>query len=127
MPADLALPASDEAEISLFGPGLGEAIAIHAGNGDWILVDSCFDNDGDPAALAYLTGLGVDLSNVRCLIATHWDDDHVGGLARTLEACTRATFACSAALRSGEFLVLAESAGASSMMTRSGFSSSPAY
>ena len=122
MPADLAPPDPDQVELSLFGPGLGEAIALHAGNGDWLLVDSCFDDQGDPAALAYLMSIGVDPTNVRCLVATHWDDDHVGGLARTLEACTAAKFACSSAVRTHEFLVLTESAGSGSMMTRSGFS-----
>ena len=122
VPADVAPPDPEEVEVSLFGPGLGEAIAVHAGHGDWLLVDSCFDDQGDPAALAYLARIGIDPTNVRCLVATHWDDDHIGGLSRALEACTAATFACSSAVRTQEFLVLTESVGSNSLMTRSGVS-----
>jgi hypothetical protein len=120
--AEQDAPDPHVAEISLFGPGLGEAIAIHAGCGDWILVDSCFDNDGQPAALAYLRSTGVDPASVVCVVATHWDDDHIGGLAQTLNACKQATFCCSSAVRTGEFLVLTETQGARAMMTQSGFS-----
>lgn len=45
-------PALNEVEISVFGPGYGEAIAVHTGNGNWLLVDSCIDpGSGLPAAL----------------------------------------------------------------------------
>jgi len=36
-------PAADEIEVTLFGPGYGEAIAVHLGEGAWLLVDSCID------------------------------------------------------------------------------------
>ena len=43
-------PASDEVELSLFGPGYGEAIAVHVGDGKWILIDSCKEKGTkDPA------------------------------------------------------------------------------
>ena len=32
-------PGIDTLEVSLFGYGVGESLAIHVGNGDWILVD----------------------------------------------------------------------------------------
>jgi hypothetical protein len=38
------------------------------------------------------------------IVATHWHDDHISGLAATLEACTKAKFCCSSALSSEEFL-----------------------
>lgn len=36
-----AAPATDEIELTLFGPGYGEAIAVHLGEGAWLLVDPC--------------------------------------------------------------------------------------
>ena len=35
----LEAPAAGELEVSLFGPGFGEALALHIGAGKWILVD----------------------------------------------------------------------------------------
>lgn len=40
-----APPAADEIEFSLFGPGYGEAVAVHLGDGTWLLIDSCIDPD----------------------------------------------------------------------------------
>jgi hypothetical protein len=62
--APLNAPAPHEIEISLFGPGFGESIVVHAGNDHWIIVDSCIDADsGRPAALAYLDSIKVDVSS----------------------------------------------------------------
>ena len=36
-------PATNEVEISLFGPGYGECIVIHVGENEWVIVDSCID------------------------------------------------------------------------------------
>jgi hypothetical protein len=48
-------PAPDEVEIVIFGPGIGEAIAVHIGYNQWLLVDSCrVGNNKRPAALQYL-------------------------------------------------------------------------
>jgi len=59
-------PAADEIEVTLFGPGYGEAIAVHLGEGVWLLVDSCVDPDSKaPASGTYLEGFGVDPSQVR--------------------------------------------------------------
>jgi hypothetical protein len=101
-------PKPDEVEISLLGPGFGESLVIHLGDGRWIIVDSCIDSETDePAALRYLALIGVDpASSVSHVIATHWHDDHVGGLSKVIEACAKATFCCAAALTSPEFLYL---------------------
>ena len=32
-------PASHEIEITVFGPGYGEAIAVHLGEQQWMLID----------------------------------------------------------------------------------------
>jgi hypothetical protein len=101
-------PKNDEIEVTLFGPGFGESLLIHIGDGRWIIIDSCIDSETDePAALRYLADIGVDpASSVSHVIATHWHDDHVGGLSKVVEACTNATFCCAAALTSPEFLAL---------------------
>jgi hypothetical protein len=115
-------PDADELEISLFGPGYGEALAIHVGNASWILVDSCLDTrTGRPAALAYLEDIGVDYSRqVVLVLATHWHDDHVRGLAEVVRRCASARFAYSGALRTPEFFVLVESPGLGTERVTSG-------
>ena len=98
-------PDDDEIEVSLFGPGYGECILVHIGNGKWIIVDSCIDEDSQPAALAYLRSLGSKPSEVVCLIvATHWHDDHIRGMAELVEACRNAYFCCASAFTRKEFL-----------------------
>lgn len=106
--AELLAPESTELEVSIFGPGYGESIVLHIGNGEWILVDSCLEpNSREPAALQYLSGLGVDVeSAVKLIVATHWHDDHVRGLAQIFDKCNSAKVALSAALRKEEFLAL---------------------
>lgn len=105
------LPADDELEISVFGPGVGESIILHVGGGKWTVVDSCLDPESrQPIALKYLRQLGVALENVVAIIATHWHDDHTKGLAEIVRQCTRAEFFCSTAVREEEFLSLVAAA-----------------
>jgi hypothetical protein len=76
-------PLADEIEVTLFGPGYGEAIAIHLGDMAWLLVDSCIDpHSKKPAAETYLESIGVGTHCVKALIASHWHDDHVRGFSR---------------------------------------------
>lgn len=95
-------------EVSVFGPGYGECILIHAGDGDWIIVDSCIDVATRQAvAVDYLRRIGVDPSRaVKLVVATHWHDDHVRGMAATVDVCHNARFVCSDALNTREFLTL---------------------
>ena len=98
-------PGTDDLEITLFGPGYGESIVVHIGNGAWIVVDSCIEAEGMPAALPYLRGIGVDPATaVALVVATHWHDDHIRGMARLVAACQNARFSCAAALCREEFL-----------------------
>lgn len=84
-------PATDELEVTIFGPGYGEAIAVHLGANRWILVDSCIDPDSKaPAALNYFDRIGVSLERVVSVIASHWHDDHVRGLSEVVARCTSA-------------------------------------
>lgn len=100
-------PGNDELEITLLGPGYGESIVLHVGAGAWVLVDSCIDQTGEPRALRYLTGLGVDPANNVCLIvATHWHDDHIRGMAQLVTACGKADFCCASVLCREEFLAV---------------------
>ena len=102
-------PASNEIEVSLFGPGYGECIAVHIGAGEWIVIDSCKSSEtGRPAVLDYLDQLSVDVSrDVSFLICSHWHDDHIRGFGELAERCKSAKVVCSGALRSEEFLNLA--------------------
>ena len=101
-------PSAHEFEISLFGRGVGECIVVHVGAGDWIVIDSCWDETRRPVALAYLELLGVDPKTAVKLIAiSHWHDDHCKGTAALLQECSSALFSCAVALRSTEFLSFA--------------------
>ena len=69
------------------------------GDGDWVVVDSCINKEsGRPVALEYLNSIGVDpKSQVKLVVATHWHDDHIQGLAELLEIAASARFVNSAA------------------------------
>ncbi len=112
-------PAADEIEISVFGPGKGECIVLHVGGGRWVVVDSCAE-PGDTWSVAerYLRSLGVALeSQVDVVVATHWHDDHIRGIARLLEQCKAAQFCCSAAMSRTEFWQYVMQMGTGSLAT----------
>ncbi len=100
-------PASDEIEVTVIGPGFGESILVHVGNGRWLIIDSCVDTrakDEYPAALSYLEAIGVDpAQQVDLVLATHWHQDHVRGLARIVQRCPSAIFSCARAMLTEEF------------------------
>lgn len=100
MSSHLFPPGDNELEVSLFGPGYGEAIAVHIGKGQWFLVDSCEkSNPRKPASLDYLEKLGVDISNgVKMVVVTHWHDDHVRGISEIVRHCQSANVVISDAV-----------------------------
>ena len=101
-------PGKNEFEITLFGPGYGESVVLHVGNGAWIVVDSCIDKENTPVAIHYLNRLGVDPAEaVTLVVATHWHDDHIRGMARLVATCTNAKFCCAGVLCREEFLEVA--------------------
>ena len=107
-------PDDDEFELSLIGPGYGESIVLHLGDGEWAVIDSCVSNNsrGVAAPLQYLEALGVKpAEQVKLVVATHWHDDHIRGLAEVVRTCGTSRFICSIALRSSEFLTLVEAYG----------------
>jgi beta-lactamase superfamily II metal-dependent hydrolase len=98
-------PDADQLEITLIGPGQGECCIAHLGSGRWIIVDSCRNSQTrHPVALEYFEHIGIQADLVILIVATHWHDDHISGLADTLRACTKAKFCCSSVLSSKEFL-----------------------
>lgn len=107
-------PKPDEFEISIFGPGRGECILLHLGNNEWCVVDSCTARGRtDPVAVEYLRSFNNDaLANVRLVVATHWHDDHIGGMSSLLAQAQHAEFCCSMALQHPEFLKLISAAPA---------------
>jgi hypothetical protein len=114
-------PQQDEIEVSLFGPGYGESILIHLGRDNWMVVDSCLNRERKPAALEYLKNLGIDpASAVKHIVATHWHDDHIGGLSEVLERCPNALFSCSDAMNAHEFATIATYLDQRGMMANSG-------
>ena len=108
MPINFNPPQDDEVELSLFGPGVGEAICLHLGNGRWFLVDSCLNPETKtPIAAEYLSSLGFQLEkSVDQIIVTHWHSDHVKGVKHLVEQCKNAKVVTSSALMKKEFLTL---------------------
>ena len=65
-------------------------------------------------AITYLRNLGLDPADaVSLIVATHWHDDHIRGMANMVETCGNARFCCSSVLNEREFLALAATAEAS--------------
>ena len=104
----VSAPPSNVCEVGLIGPGYGECIVLHVGEGVWIVVDSCEDDDGTPSAIRYLEDIGVDpTEQVALIVATHWHEDHIGGMGSLLNVCNNAQFCCASALCRDEFLTVA--------------------
>lgn len=115
-------PRPEVVELSVFGPGKGEGLVCHLGNNRWMVLDSCIDSDSSqPVSLDYLDALGVEPSgHVDLVAATHWHDDHIGGLAAVVEAASEAEFHFSMALQSHHFFTLIKAMGEQSMMRKPG-------
>jgi beta-lactamase superfamily II metal-dependent hydrolase len=105
-------PSTDQLEISIFGPGVGEGVVVHVGDGKWLVVDSCLNSSTRrPAALEYLEDIGVAVErDVAAVVLTHWHDDHTRGASEILRACSQADFFCSGAMNQHEFFQLVASA-----------------
>lgn len=101
-------PKTAEVEVSFFGPGYGESIVIHLGNNEWMIVDSCVEEEGGtPSSLKYLRHLKIDPARaVKIVVATHWHDDHIRGLSEIYRECKSAKFCCSMALSKEQFKIL---------------------
>jgi len=101
----LTPPALDEIEVSIFGPGKGEAVAVHLGGGRWMTVDSCVNQrTNQHPVLEYFERIGVDpATQIDLVVATHAHDDHTAGISRIMEVAKRANFVTSFAFGGEEF------------------------
>lgn len=115
----LTPPLEEEIEVSIFGPGYGECIIVHFGFNDWLIIDSCISpSSKEPCAIEYLTSIGVPLdTSVKMVVATHWHDDHIRGIAKTIDSCSNATFVCSDGLLTKEFITFIKAYGAKPDLT----------
>ena len=106
-------PAGDQVEVTVIGPGFGECVIAHTGEGQWLIVDSCRDPEsGKAAPLLYLQALGIDpAASVKWVVSTHWHADHVAGISDVVSACSNAEFFCAAQLQQREFLEYAALSG----------------
>lgn len=103
-------PAVNEAEISLFGPGLGECIVLHLGLGEWFIIDTFFSPETRlPIAIEYLESLGLDPSRcVKGVLLTHWHSDHTTGAFELFKRCTSAKLFLPQSFNNTAFLALIE-------------------
>lgn len=109
MPINLALPDENTFEISLFGPGTGECIVAHLGNGEWMIVDSCCSKGTkSPVALEYLSSLGISFENVAVIVVSHFHDDHIQGITEIVQSCPNAVVCISSALVKEESIAFAQ-------------------
>jgi beta-lactamase superfamily II metal-dependent hydrolase len=96
-------PCNDEFEVTIFGPGFGEAVSVHLGEQNWLLVDSCIDPESkEPASQTYLKRIGIDASNVKSILASHWHDDHVRGISKLAYSYPDAEFLISSVFNDHE-------------------------
>lgn len=118
MNPSLAPPAAEQVQLDIFGPGVGECLLVHLGGGSYLIVDSCVGRGHDrPAALEFLSVLGVDPGQIALIVATHWHDDHVRGIADVFAVASKATFCVAASVRPTEFYALTGSRPAGSRFT----------
>jgi beta-lactamase superfamily II metal-dependent hydrolase len=103
-------PAPNEIEVSLFGPGVGEACVVHLTDNAWMVVDSCIDRTTqENAVTAYFDRMGIDMDEAVVLVlATHAHNDHIGKMSNIVERSKSAKFACSVAMSKEEFFRLRE-------------------
>lgn len=89
----------------MFGPGFGECIALHLGNGNWAVIDSCLDAASkQPASLHYLNAIGANpATSIQLVVATHWHDDHMDGISKVFQTAVGAIFVCTGAVMQEDF------------------------
>lgn len=100
----LNAPKANEVEVSLFGPGFGECILVHIGDGRWIVVDSCVKADGSPVAISYLNEMGGNADCVELIVATHWHDDHIRGISAVVSSFPNSKLCVSGVMTNNELV-----------------------
>ncbi|WP_334141288.1 MBL fold metallo-hydrolase [Atlantibacter hermannii] len=91
-------------ETIIFGKGIGESIAVRLGLEEWMIIDSCLNEDKQPAALDYLIKRGINpQKEVKLIIISHFHDDHIKGIYDIIQNCPASKVVISAALNTTEF------------------------
>lgn len=92
-------------ETVIFGKGNGESVLVHLKNNEWLITDSCLNNDNKPAAIDYLRSNEIDPATaVKLIVISHFHDDHIAGILETIKTCINAKVYISAALTKKEFV-----------------------
>lgn len=87
------------------GGGYGESVLVKYGEKEWLIVDSCQNPTTlEILPLSYLNSIGVDCSEVKYIICTHWHSDHIKGLDVITDKCINAKFVCAMASDKEKFL-----------------------
>lgn len=119
-----SLPRPTEIEVTLIGPGYGESVVVHLGQGKWLIVDSCIDTSDlhkTVVPLRYLQQLGVRVEQaVKFIVVSHWDDDHARGIGEIVEACPHARLVCSKVFPTDKFASFVEAFSIGSAATDGG-------
>ena len=96
-------PKPEQIEVSIFGRGNGESILVHLGDRNWIVVDSLLSG-GKPVPLIYFDHIGVMADQeIKLVLASHWHDDHIKGLADVFDVATSAFCSFPTALLKDKF------------------------
>jgi beta-lactamase superfamily II metal-dependent hydrolase len=101
-------PDRETLEVTVIGPGYGEAVLVHIGDGKWIAIDSC-SNTKDRTSLSrrYLQSIGAKLTDIIAVICTHWDDDHIRGFFDLADHAINAKLVIASAFVKKDFLAYA--------------------
>jgi len=75
---------SDEIEIYFINAGQGDCTFIKGPNGKNLLIDASKYGYGTDYIVPFLKSIGVD--SIQYVIATHFHEDHMGGLAEVLDS-----------------------------------------
>ncbi|MCA1702864.1 MAG: MBL fold metallo-hydrolase [Actinobacteria bacterium] len=87
----------------MLGDGFGECVVVETDE-RVAIVDSALGPDGAPLPLAYLRAAGRSPDEVDLVVATHFDLDHVAGLASVMRALTPNRLVISGVFRNVDLL-----------------------
>jgi hypothetical protein len=97
-------PHAQTLEVTLIGPGFGESVLVHVGDNCWFVVDSAQEAGSRRSApLVYLDHLGIQADALKAVVISHYDDDHIRGIAEIIKSAADAKVITSSAFTSGDF------------------------
>lgn len=105
--SDLIIPPkNDDIEFTVFGRGYGECILIKYSENDYAVID-CFRNTDEqkkPIIIDYFEWIGESLDKIKCIVVTHWHQDHISGISELVKSSKNATIALSPIIANEQFL-----------------------